>query len=150
TWPLWSLDQDILPPLMLGQYKLYLDEQQNPVGFVTWAWLDEQGKQKMLDDEGPLKNEEWDAGTNAMVNDFVAPWGHAKQIVGDLKRNVFRDRKVFSIGRASDGRIRKIYHWRGVEYKDPVYRTQQADSATSWSRVQRIRWVRTHPPNNQT
>ncbi|TGG90288.1 toxin-activating lysine-acyltransferase [Natronospirillum operosum] len=114
TWPLWSLDQDILPPLMLGQYKLYLDEQQNPVGFVTWAWLDDAGRDIVLEGKAVPGFKAWNAGEYLMVNDFVAPWGHAKFIANDLRVIVFPNARGFALRRNADGSIRKTYLGHGL------------------------------------
>ena len=58
-WPLWSVDQDVVPALLHGQYKLYFDEYHNPVGFASWAWLDKESKQQVLANEIPLQVEQW-------------------------------------------------------------------------------------------
>lgn len=116
-WPLWSVDYDIVPALLQGQSKIYFDNNQNPVGFVCWAWLDDAAKKQMLDNQGPLAVAQWNSGPHLMVSDFVAPWGHAREMLRDLKNQVFRYNLVFSIGRHRDGSIRKIYYWRGSNYK---------------------------------
>lgn len=112
-WPLWSLDQDILPPLMLGQYKLYLDEEQNPVGFVTWAWLDDSGRDTVLEGKAVPGFKAWNAGEHLMVNDFVAPWGHAKFVTNDMRTVMFPNTKGFALRRNPDGSVRKLYFCRG-------------------------------------
>lgn len=124
-WPLWSVDIDIIPALLYGQCKLYFDDHQNPVGFVTWAWLDEACKKQMLDNEIPLAFEQWNCGSIAMVNDLVAPWGHAKEIIYDLKHNIFSHYKVLSIRRHADGAIRRINYWKGIHYKSAVMKEQR-------------------------
>lgn len=124
-WPLWSVDIDIVPALLHGQCKLYFDDQKNPIGFVTWARLDEACKKQMLINEEPLDFEQWNCGSIVMVNDLVAPWGHAKQIIYDLKYNIFPYEQVFSIRRQPNGAIRRINYWKGVHCKRSVLNKQR-------------------------
>jgi cytolysin-activating lysine-acyltransferase len=136
-WPLWSVDTDIVPALMHGQSKLYFDEEQNPIGFVTWAWLDDDAKAQVLENTCPLEIEQWQSGNHLMVADFVAPWGHGRLIVNDLKLNVFPENRVLSLGRHTDGSIRKIYHWKGIRFKEPITEEQRALNKTLWAKQAR-------------
>lgn len=112
-WPLYSLHRDIIPPSLLGQYKIYLDTSGNPVGLVTWAWLDFVGKEKVLKQCGSLPKEAWNSGDHLMVNDFVSPWGHARQIARDLRGGLFNSNSGFAIRRYPDGSIRKLMKGHG-------------------------------------
>lgn len=112
-WCLWSVDAEIIPPLLLGQHKIYLDEHSNPVGFVTWAWLSEIGKEKVLSQCGIFSLEEWNAGRHLMINDFISPWGHAKQMAKDLRVSTFYNIVGFAVRRYPDGEIRKLMKGRG-------------------------------------
>ena len=125
-WPLWSVDTDIVPALIHGQSKIYFDQSQNPVGFATWAWLDDESKERMLRTGKALTIHQWNNGSNLMFGDFVAPWGHAKFILNDLRSNVFPDQCAFSLGRHPDGSIRKVYYWKGIEYKESISEVQRA------------------------
>lgn len=115
-WPLWSIKEDILPPLVLGQYRVYQNENGNPVGFVTWAWLDKVGKDTILNQSGALSLESWKAGESLMINDFVAPWGHARMIINDLRSGIFACNKGFAVRRKPDGSIRKLISGHGSKF----------------------------------
>lgn len=68
-WPLLSVDTYILPALFHGQTKLYFDDNQNPVGFVTWAWLDDADRDQVLLDKEPLELEQWNNGEHLLFVD---------------------------------------------------------------------------------
>lgn len=119
-WPLWSVDNDIVPALLHGQTKLYFDGTQNPVGFVTWAWLDDAAREQVLRDEEPLELEQWNSGEHLLFVDFVAPWGHTRNILADLTTKVFPEHYAFSLGRNQDGSIRKVYSWKGIRYQGKI------------------------------
>lgn len=124
-WPLWSVDVDVMPALIHGQSKIYFDDQQNPVGFATWAWLNDHSKRQILETKEPLALSQWNDGEYPVVIDFLAPWGHAKNILGDLKHNVFSDKKVLGIRRHIDGSIRKVCYWRGRKCNEGILKDQQ-------------------------
>lgn len=126
TWPLWAVDSDIIPPLIHRQFKIYFDEQKNPVGFATWAWLSNELKHEMIAG-GSLEFDDWSSGQHVMVNDFIAPWGHAKAIIKDLLVNVFPNEAPFSLGRNPDGTVRKLYRWKGKDCIEKVFSTSAAD-----------------------
>ena len=123
-WPLWSVDKDVVPALLHGQSKIYFDENGGPIGFVNWAWLNDDSKKKILNNESSLKLSQWNSGDFLMIADFVAPWGHAKIILNDLRRNVFPKTRAFSLGRNKDGSVRKIYFWKGFEFKEWITKEQ--------------------------
>ena len=114
------MDLEIIPALIHKQFRIYFDEQQNPAGLATWVWLNDDAKAKVLNNQGPLEFEEWQSGEHLMFNDYIAPWGHAKAILKDLRSNVFATEKAFSLGRNADGSIRKVYYWKGKAFKDKV------------------------------
>ena len=120
NWSIHDVDLEIIPALIHEQFRIYFDEQQNPVGLATWAWLSDAAKSKVLNNQGALEFEEWESGEHLMFNDYIAPWGHAKAILKDLRSNVFPNETAFSLGRNPDGSIRKVYQWKGKGVKDKV------------------------------
>ena len=123
------------PALLHGQSKLYFDEHQNPVGFATWAWLDEEAKEQVLANTTPLNANQWKNGDNLMFADFVAPWGHSREILNDLRDQVFPDYRAFSLGRHPDGSIRKIYYWKGAQFKEAVTNEQRVMNKKLWAKA---------------
>lgn len=124
-WPLWNVEADILPALLHGQVKLYFDDEQNPVGFVTWAWLDDASQEQALLDEEPLEFDQWNCGEQLLFVDFVAPWEHTKNIMIDLRTNVFQEDQAISLSRNPNGTIRKVYCWKGVSFQKQIMAKQR-------------------------
>lgn len=119
-WSLHDVDLEIIPALIHQQFRLYFDDQENPIGLATWAWLSDEAKTKLLNNQGPLDFDEWHSGEHLMFNDYIAPWGHAKVILKDLRSQIFPNDTAFSLGRNPDGSIRKVYYWKGVNVKNKV------------------------------
>lgn len=119
-WNLMTFDTEITAAVLHGQCKIYFDGEGNPVGLATWAWIDEERKQRLLRNEAPLSYDEWSCGDQLIFNDYIAPWGHAKSILKDLRTQVFPHETAFSLGRNADGSIRKVYKWKGIAVKDKL------------------------------
>jgi len=107
------INVEIYPASCYGQLHVYVDEENIPVGFVTWAKVNEITKQALINDNRSLYDEEWNCGEYLFFNDFVAPWGGVKIISSDLKSNLFpNEREAFSIRRDKQGNTKKINHWK--------------------------------------
>lgn len=105
TWEMGAFDQNIVPPLIKKQFKMYMNENGIPVGLFTWAWLDEQRCSEALNGKG-LEWEDWHSGDQLYCHDFLAPWGHWRQMVAGLKEKVFPDvKEVLAIRRRLNGSI---------------------------------------------
>lgn len=124
-WSIQDVDLEIVPALRHTQFRLYFDEQQNPIGLATWAWLSDSAKEKVLNNQGPLTFDEWRSGDHLMFNDYIAPWGHARAILNDLRNQVFPHKTAFSLGRHPDGSIRKQYQWKGRLVREKVIQPEQ-------------------------
>jgi hemolysin-activating ACP:hemolysin acyltransferase len=73
-----------------GNLKIYHNVDGVPVAYVVWAHLMPQSVPKLLRNGPPsLHPSEWNEGTEAWIVDFVAPSGHIKYILADLRDNVF-------------------------------------------------------------
>lgn len=60
-----DLEWLVMPPIVLGQYKLFRDENQKPIGVALWGYLNEQAEKK-LKKVGKLAPQDW--GNNAALD----------------------------------------------------------------------------------
>ena len=112
-WRLQALNTDIVPAIKLEQYRIFHTPKGSLIGFVTWANVSSEVKDVITQRRRPMLYSDWCSGTILMFNDFIAPFGHARLIVNELRSSVFADREAFSLKRGADGSILKIFHWRG-------------------------------------
>ncbi len=56
-----DLEWLLMPPLLLGQYKIYY-EQGRPIALALWAFLNQEDEQRLLSGVNRLKPEAWCAG----------------------------------------------------------------------------------------
>ena len=110
-YSLQDLGERILASLRTHQFRFYtLDG--NPVGFVNWAWLDEATAERLADGSYNLNPQEWNCGPSAWIPELLAPFGHARPIVRDLRTHVFRrGTRVHAVRVRADGRSTNLAHF---------------------------------------
>ena len=126
-WPLYDAELELVQPFHLNQCKFYFDHEKNPVAFVTWSSITEVTKDKLVNRGGQMQWEDWDNGDLLLFNDFVAPFGHTREILKDLRSQTWPHEIAFSLRRAEDGSVKKVnYWWHKKDYKqhDLVQRRQ--------------------------
>lgn len=74
-----------LPPIILNQYLLY-ESQQEPIAFCSWGFLSDQKLYQALNEKYILAPEDWQSGSHLFFPDFLAPFGHGKTVINDLRK----------------------------------------------------------------
>lgn len=105
-----------LPAIHLNQFRIYRNKDDDPIGIVTWAFLSKEIEEKYQKGERNLKLEDWKSGDNGWIIDFIAPFGHAKQIIKDLRNNIFPEREGKSLRITKDGKIKGIWKLHGTNF----------------------------------
>ena len=107
-----DLTERFVPSLLHNQFRYY-EVDGNPIGFVNWAWLSEEVEQKFLSGTYVLDLDEWQGGDNLWFPEFIAPFGHARLIVKDLRNNILpkgTPAKSFRVN--PDGTFKSIARWK--------------------------------------
>ncbi|WLT38279.1 toxin-activating lysine-acyltransferase [Synechocystis sp. B12] len=95
----------LLPSIYLNQYRVYRMVKDNkPIGFACWAFINDQVEKELIENDINLSIEERKSGENIYVLYFIAPFSHAKQIVHDLKNNIFPNKIVKGLRLDKDGK----------------------------------------------
>lgn len=94
-----DLEWMVLPPVTLGQYRLFQIERR-PVAVAFWAHLTAEIEQRLENGLMRLKPTEWAGGDRLWLIDLIAPFGHAEAFLADLRRTVFAGQtfNLFRIG----------------------------------------------------
>jgi cytolysin-activating lysine-acyltransferase len=86
-----------------------------------WAAV-ENGKDKLVNQGGQMQWDDWNSGDLLLFNDFVAPFGHTKEILKDLRSQTWPHEIAFSLRRAEDGSVKKVnYWWHKKDYKKTIW-----------------------------
>ncbi|MGY3960511.1 RTX toxin-activating lysine-acyltransferase RtxC [Aeromonas popoffii] len=81
--------QRILPAFELNQFSYYEDAQGRPVAFCNWAFVSLSIRDTLLAAERELIREDWQSGNHIFIPEMIAPYGHARAVVSDLRRRIF-------------------------------------------------------------
>ena len=88
-----DLEWLLMPPLMLGQCKLYM-KKRYPISFASWALLDQAAEDRLTANAGRLRPEDWQSGDRPWLIDLVAPFGGLDVMLADLRRNEFPGKRL--------------------------------------------------------
>lgn len=107
----------ILPAINLNQFRIYRDSKKQPIAFITWGKLSTAVEQRYLGGDAVLSEQDLASGEHLYFMDFIAPYGHAKRVVRDLRTNVFPNDCAMSVRIDETGKKpRKILKFHGINY----------------------------------
>jgi len=95
------------PAISLKQFRIYRQEN-TPVAFVSWAFLNEEAEQRLLSGQRKLSPVEWKEGDRAWIIDIVAPFGGTDEILRSLKKTIFPDQDVRTLVPGEDGKSVRV------------------------------------------
>tara|TARA_A100001015_G_C14928880_1_gene687631 strand:+ start:355 stop:885 length:531 start_codon:yes stop_codon:yes gene_type:complete len=101
-----------IPALNWNQFRIYKIKKE-PIALITWAFMSKEVEKKYLSGDYSLRPKDWHSGDRAWVIDFLAPFGHAKEVMKDLKYKIFPNDVGRSVRILSEGKIKGVYEWRG-------------------------------------
>lgn len=88
------------------QIKFYFNDTGKPVGYVVWAFLAKEAQNRFLRTKNfELHVSEWDEGDALWIIDLLAPFGHIKYILRDLRDNLFPEQREITYYRQKNGEI---------------------------------------------
>ncbi|MCC7006586.1 MAG: toxin-activating lysine-acyltransferase [Ottowia sp.] len=93
-WPMHLLGTNVIPAIEHQQF-LLLKQDDIPVAYCSWAFLDLAAEQRYLADAHGLSLRDWVSGDRMWLIDWVAPFGHSFALYRQM-----RARSPLSIARA--------------------------------------------------
>ena len=93
----------VVPPILAKQFRLFR-RNNVPVGFISWALLDDEVEARIINGSVKLAPNEWTKGKKLWIIDVIAPFGGGDDMLKDLKKNIFKDEVVKFIQADEDGR----------------------------------------------
>lgn len=89
-WPISSLLRWVIPAISLQQYRIY-HQDGAPKGYISWAKLSPDVEREYALCPESLQPKDWNSGDRYWLVDFISPLGHTKEIIKDIKHNIFPD-----------------------------------------------------------
>lgn len=98
-------------PIRLEQIYFVYNKYNRPIAFFTWAMLARDVELKIVREREPrLHESEWNEGNSLWIMDMVAPFGGVAQIVGKMKREIFKGNdRAYSFRDKAGRRIIRIW-----------------------------------------
>ncbi len=94
--------------LMTGQYRLYVDANERPSAALIWAFLNDEMTEEYLE-KGRLPNiAAWTSGPDLWLLSIIAQGGHYRQVVDDIRGDLFADHDTAYVLRPSRHGDRRV------------------------------------------
>lgn len=93
----------IMPALQTRQFRI-VRQNNRPVTYVSWAYLDEDTETRIRSNFMKLKPTEWKQGDRLWIIDIIAPFGGVKETLQKLNDTEFKGKKVNVMRPRKDGR----------------------------------------------
>jgi len=80
-----------------NRFRYYSTQENGPIGFCAWTYLSDETLEQIFQTGREIRQEEFGQGSNLFFVEMLAPFGHFKWIVRDLKKNkavLFPNKKV--------------------------------------------------------
>jgi cytolysin-activating lysine-acyltransferase len=106
----------VIPALDLNQFRIYKINEK-PVGFVSWAFFNNDLEEIYKQSNYLIKEEDWKKGDRLWFIDFIAPFGHASEIIKDLRENIFPDSVGKYLSTDKNGDFEKVITITGKNKK---------------------------------
>ncbi len=107
----------ILPFINANQFRIYHDEKKRPIALLTWAKFSQEVEAEYLNGKIVLSEAEINSGEIIYFTDFIAPYGHTKLVVRDIKNNLFVNETAKAVRFISKGKRRsRVWVFKGRDY----------------------------------
>lgn len=91
-----DLEWRVLPPLMLGQARLFM-RGDAPVGFASWAFLSDEAASRWRQAPHRLAMADWKSGDQAWLIDVFTPHGGAREMLEELRGTHLAGRELHQL-----------------------------------------------------
>jgi len=104
----------VIPAVTLNQYKLYMKEEA-PLAYASWAFVDEETEKRLLSGRVRLAPKDWNSGDRLWLIDLVAPFGGGKDVLKDIRDNVFPSRSIKQLVPDANGKGVRAIEWKSTD-----------------------------------
>ncbi|MEZ9523886.1 toxin-activating lysine-acyltransferase [Enterovibrio norvegicus] len=112
-WPVRIMQASVIPAFQNSQYYIFKDGNEI-VGYVSWAFFDEETEVKYIAKPHSLDTDEWRNGNRLWFPDFIAKDGYARSMVHILRTEVFPNNIARSLRVKKDSTHGRIITYQGV------------------------------------
>lgn len=99
-----DLEWLLLPAVSQKQFRIFRNNKNEPIAFVSWANIDDAVEKRLLDGSLKLQPKDWNSGSKKYVIDVISPFVAVKEILKELKSNHFKDEEIKIMRPKKDGK----------------------------------------------
>lgn len=99
-----DLEWLVVPAVAQKQFKLFRNNKNEPVAFISWANIDDEVEARLLSGSLKLQPKDWNGGKKKYIIDVISPFVSVKEVLKELKDNHFKDEEVKIIRPKKDGK----------------------------------------------
>ena len=112
--PLHALPTLLMPALKTGQFVI-VSRQGKPVLHMSWARLSEEAEKRYIRNPSyTMPEQDWTSGENLWILDWVAPFGHTRELASLFRRRVFAGQLASALYHRGHERGMRILQWQGI------------------------------------
>ena len=101
--------RDIFTPAIdCNQFRIYHNQNRFPVGFVCWAFLSDEIDKLYAEGKYKIKPADWNSGNNGWIIELIAPFGHGKKIISELRNQIFPNKSGKALTFSKEKKLRVI------------------------------------------
>lgn len=89
-----DLEWLVIPAIANKQFKLFRNNKNEPIAFISWANINENVESRLLEGSLKLQPQDWNNGNKKYVIDVISPFISPKEVLKELKNNHFKDEEI--------------------------------------------------------
>ena len=99
----------MIPAIASQNFRIW-EGKKHPLGFMTWAWLNEENHQKYLKGQKIIESHDFKGGDNLWLIDIVCPFGDVRSLMseGRKHRTDLYGKHIVNFKRTKNGLIKKV------------------------------------------
>ena len=104
-----DIEHRLMPPLMIEQFKLYLDSKTGglPMAYVSWAYLSDEAEEVYINTQR-IAPKDWKSGKNLWIVDSVSPYAEGQQLFQQAYEELFKGKDVNILFPDEHGAMQKM------------------------------------------
>ncbi len=119
-----------MPAVDANQFRIYHNKNGFPVGFICWAFLSDEIDKLYGEGKYKLKPTDWNSGKNGWIIENIAPFGHGKQIMSELRYKIFPNQIGKALMFSKDKKELRIVKIRGGKASEAEETRNNSKNAT--------------------
>lgn len=84
----------IIPAIINNQFSLFRNEKNEPIAFISWAVVNNDVENRLLEGNAKLKPQDWKSGEKNYIIDVISPFVPTIKILKEFSQNQFKDKEI--------------------------------------------------------